>query len=76
MKNKVIQIIQDATSKHIVDENSVIADLGLDSLDCVETIMCLEEEFNIEIPDAECEALKTVQDVIKLVERKIQKLTI
>jgi acyl carrier protein len=45
-------------------------DLGADSLDIVELIMALEEEYNIEIPDEDAEKLKTVQDVITYVESK------
>ena len=44
-------------------EASFIDDLGADSLDIVELVMAMEEEFEIEIPDEEAEKLKTVQDV-------------
>jgi acyl carrier protein len=39
-------------------------DLGADSLDTVELIMALEEEFNLEIPDSDAEKIRTVQDAI------------
>jgi len=42
-------------------------DLGADSLDTVELVMALEEEFEIEIPDEVAQAVKTVEDVIKLI---------
>ncbi len=45
-------------------EASFIDDLGADSLDLVELIMALEEEFDIEIPDEEAEKLKTVGDAV------------
>ena len=45
-----------------------IEDLGADSLDTVELVMALEEEFGTEIPDEEAEKLKTVGDAIKYVE--------
>ena len=45
-------------------EASFIDDLGADSLDIVEFIMALEEEFNIEIPDADAEKVVTVGDVV------------
>lgn len=45
-------------------EASFIDDLGADSLDIVELIMALEEEFDIEIPDGEAEKIKQVSDVV------------
>lgn len=45
-------------------ESSFIDDLGADSLDIVELLMALEEEFDIEIPDEEAEKLATVSDVV------------
>ncbi|QRV83606.1 acyl carrier protein, mitochondrial [Ceratobasidium sp. AG-Ba] len=43
---------------------SFTEDLGLDSLDAVEAVMAIEEEFSIEIPDAEADEIKTVQEAI------------
>jgi acyl carrier protein len=48
--------------------------LGADSLDVVEIVICLEEEFAIEIADDEVETVKTVRDVGDLVERKLDEL--
>ena len=45
-------------------EASFIDDLGADSLDIVELIMALEEEFDLEIPDADAEKIVTVSDVV------------
>lgn len=47
------------------------SDLNMDSLDMVEATMEIEEEFDIEISDAESESVKTVQDAIELVEKKV-----
>jgi acyl carrier protein len=47
-----------------------IEDLGADSLDTVELVMALEEEFGIEVPDEEAEKLQSVGDVIKYIEEK------
>ncbi|MES2803050.1 MAG: acyl carrier protein [Bdellovibrionota bacterium] len=44
-------------------ESKFIEDLGADSLDIVELVMAMEEEFDIEIPDEDAEKLKTVNDV-------------
>ena len=49
---------------------SFVDDLGADSLDTVELIMALEEEFNVEIPDEDAEKMKTVGDAIKYIEDK------
>ena len=49
----------------ITMESSFIDDLGADSLDIVELIMALEEEFDIEIPDEDAEKIKTVGDVVE-----------
>lgn len=51
-------------------EASFIDDLGADSLDIVELVMAMEEEFDIEIPDEEAEKLKTVKDVVAYLQIK------
>ncbi|MGI6669321.1 MAG: acyl carrier protein [Acetivibrionales bacterium] len=48
-------------------ESSFIEDLGADSLDIVELIMALEEEFDIEIPDSEAEKITTVADAVEYI---------
>ena len=54
----------------IKEDSSFIDDLGADSLDTVELIMALEEEYDIEIPDEEAEKLQTVGDVLKYIDSK------
>lgn len=54
--------------EQVTPEAKFIDDLGADSLDTVELIMALEEEFNTEIDDADAEKLQTVADVIKHIE--------
>ena len=49
-------------------EAKFIEDLGADSLDTVELVMALEEEFGTEIPDEEAEKLQSVRDVVKFIE--------
>jgi acyl carrier protein len=56
--------------EEVVPEASFIDDLGADSLDTVELIMALEEEFSIEIPDEDAEKMTTVGDAIKYIEDK------
>ncbi|HEY3452208.1 MAG TPA: acyl carrier protein [Myxococcales bacterium] len=48
----------------IKPESSFIDDLGADSLDIVELVMAMEEEFDVEIPDEQAESIKTVKDAI------------
>ena len=56
--------------EEVTAKASFVDDLGADSLDTVELIMALEEEFSIEIPDEDAEKMKTVGDVIKYIEEK------
>ena len=51
-------------------EASFIDDLGADSLDIVELVMAMEEEFDLEIPDEDAEKLKTVNDVVTYLSSK------
>jgi acyl carrier protein len=52
-------------------ETSLMKDLEADSLDAVEIIMAIEDEFEIEIPDEEAEKFQNVGDIVKYVEEKI-----
>ena len=51
----------------ITNETTFIDDLGADSLDIVELIMALEEEFDMEIPETEAEKIATVGDVVEYI---------
>ena len=55
----------------ITPDASFIDDLGADSLDIVELIMALEEEFDIEIPDADAEKVVTVNDVVEYIKDNV-----
>ncbi|PIT98606.1 MAG: acyl carrier protein [Bdellovibrionales bacterium CG10_big_fil_rev_8_21_14_0_10_45_34] len=57
-------------AERVKSESSFIDDLGADSLDIVELVMAMEEEFDLEIPDEDAEKLKTVQDVQSYLESK------
>ncbi len=56
--------------EQVTTEASFVEDLGADSLDTVELVMALEEEFNLEIPDEDAEKIATVGDAIEYIERK------
>ena len=57
-------------AEEVTPQASFIDDLGADSLDTVELIMALEEEFNVEIPDEDAEKMATVGDAIRYIEEK------
>ncbi|MGC8830096.1 MAG: acyl carrier protein [Verrucomicrobiia bacterium] len=59
--------------EQVTPEAKFIEDLGADSLDTVELVMALEEEFGSEIPDEEAEKLQSVGDVIKYIEENCKK---
>ena len=67
-KVKGIIIEQLGVSENAVTmEASFIDDLGADSLDIVELVMALEEEFDMEIPDADAEKVETIADVVEYI---------
>ncbi|MCI8499711.1 MAG: acyl carrier protein [Clostridia bacterium] len=59
----------DISADKITPQSEVVKDLGADSLDVVELLMQLEEEFGITLPDSEMENLKTVQDIVDMMEK-------
>ena len=70
---KVIGILAeelDLDTEEIKAESSLQEDLGADSLDVVEIVMALEDEFDIEIPDEETGNIKRVQDIVNYIESK------
>lgn len=73
INQKITKVIVDklgVTADQVKPEAAFIDDLGADSLDQVELVMALEDEFDIEIPDEEAEKLKKVSDVIAYVNSK------
>lgn len=57
----------------VTKEASFVDDLGADSLDTVELVMALEEEFKLEIPDEEAEKISTVGQAVKYIEEHLPK---
>ncbi len=72
--NKVVEIIVDQLEVdgdiQITPATSLINDLEADSLDAVEVIMALEDEFDVEIPDEDAENFKNIGDIAKYIEEK------
>ncbi len=71
VSDKVKSIIVDqlgVDEDEVKDEAKFIDDLGADSLDTVELVMALEEEFSIEISDEDAEKIMTVQDAVSYIE--------
>ena len=67
IKPKIKKIVADhlgIEEEKVTEEASFIDDLGADSLDTVELVMALEEEFDVEIPDEDAEKIATVQHAI------------
>ena len=59
--------------EEVVPEASFIDDLGADSLDIVELVMAIEEEFNLEIPDEDAERIQSVQDATRYIDERTTK---
>jgi len=81
---ETVSNIEERVKKIIVDqlgvelssltrESSFVDDLGADSLDIVELVMIIEEEFNIVIPDDEAEQIKNLGDVVDFISRNQKK---
>ena len=60
----------DLDAEQVTEDSEVIDDLGADSLDIVDLVMTLEEEFDTEIPDEDIENLRTVGDIVKYIEER------
>ena len=62
----------DVEEDAVTMEASITEDLGADSLDVVDLVMSIEESFDVEIPDEEVENIKTVGDIVKYIENKLE----
>ncbi|HIG88058.1 MAG TPA: acyl carrier protein [Planctomycetes bacterium] len=61
----------DKTADQIKPETDFVQDLGADSLDTVELVMCLEEEFEITIPDEDADKMRTVGSAVEYIGGKL-----
>ncbi|MBV53259.1 MAG: acyl carrier protein [Coxiellaceae bacterium] len=68
--SRVMQIVSEqlgVNAQDVTVTSSFVDDLGADSLDTVELVMALEEEFNVEIPDEEAEKITTIQQAVDFI---------
>ena len=76
IEQKVREIIVEQLGvdpEQVTQEASFVDDLGADSLDTVELVMALEEEFDLEIPDEDAEKITPVGEAIEYIERNMEK---
>ena len=69
---KIIVDQLDVEEDKVTEAASITDDLGADSLDVGDLVMSFEEEFDIEIPDDQVEKIKTVGDIVKFIEEKVE----
>ncbi|MCR5150368.1 MAG: acyl carrier protein [Clostridiales bacterium] len=72
--DRLVEIISEQleVDRNIVKKSSFLAeDLGADSLDLVDLVMSIEDEYGIELPDSELEKIKTVSDLCDFIESRI-----
>ena len=72
VKNIIVEQLG-VEADQVKPEAQIVNDLGADSLDTVELIMALEEEFDIEIPDEKAEKIKTVGEAVSYIEENAKK---
>lgn len=75
IEDRVKKIVSDqlgSSVEEVNNDSSFVDDLGADSLDTVELVMALEEEFNTEIPDEEAEKITTVQQAIDYINANLK----
>lgn len=73
---KIIEILAkqlNVSPDKITLSSELTEDLGMDSLDSIEIVMALEEEFGIEIPDEDTERLKKVNDIVTYLQKRLSK---
>jgi len=73
MLDKIKEVVAeqlDVSVDEIKEDSKFVEDLGADSLDVVELVMALEEEFGVEIPDEDAEKIQTVKDALDYIKSK------
>ncbi len=72
MYEKIVKMLAEQLgieAKTITPQSEVVKDLGADSLDVVELMMALEDEYGVTLPEGEVENVKTVQDIVDMVNK-------
>ncbi|NLY76643.1 MAG: acyl carrier protein [Tissierellia bacterium] len=72
VRNIIANILEIDDVEGITLETSIMNDLEADSLDAVEIMMAIEDEFGVEIPDEDAETFKNIGDIVKYVELKME----
>ncbi|MBZ2175834.1 acyl carrier protein [Schnuerera sp. xch1] len=72
VRNIIGETLEIDDVESITMETSIMDDLDADSLDAVEIMMALEDEFSVEIPDEDAETFENIGDIVKYVETKIK----
>ncbi|MCI7003624.1 MAG: acyl carrier protein [Clostridia bacterium] len=67
---KLISTQLNVAESKITEDSRLVEDLGADSLDTIELLMAFEEEFGISIPDEEAMNMKTIKDIVNLIDSK------
>ncbi len=70
--NEIIVEQLGVSREEVVPEASFVDDLGADSLDIVELVMAMEEEFDVEIPDEDAEKIQTIGNAISYIQEKLK----
>ncbi len=70
--NSIIEERLGVDGASLVPEANLLDDLGADSLDVVELVMALEEEFGIEVPDEDVEGIRTIADIVQYVGSRVE----
>lgn len=73
--DRVIKIVSEQLdvdpSKELTESTSIVDDLGADSLEAIELVMKLEDEFGVKVPEEETSNLKTIGDIVSIVEKNL-----
>ncbi|CEG71658.1 Putative Acyl carrier protein [Rhizopus microsporus] len=73
IESRILEILrgfEKVDANKVTAQSNFIKDLGLDSLDTVEVVMAIEEEFSVEIPDADADAIQSVQQAVEYISKR------
>ena len=68
IKRRIIELVETKSDENAqITDDKPLKELGLDSLDCIELMIDVEREFDVEIPDEKSENVRTIEDVVNIV---------